>query len=182
METKEQIRKMFINNRKNIHIPSDYFVSQITTLACFQQAKVVALYYPLPGEANLLSLLVNSTKKYCFPKVIGNNLKFFEVHSLSDFSEGSFHVQEPTTTKEITKDTIDLMIIPCVGINHHLQRIGYGKGYYDRFCENYRGLKITCVPSFFQTKNELNEWDLTLDYVITEKSILQKEKTLCLNY
>ena len=74
---------------------------------------------------------------------------------------------EPISNELMNRDEIDVFIVPCVGITKDRQRIGYGKGYYDRYLKGYKG--ITIGVNYKELSNidfKCDSWDLVLDYVI----------------
>jgi 5-formyltetrahydrofolate cyclo-ligase len=74
-------------------------------------------------------------------------MKAFKINSLDDLETGSFNILEPKSyCKEINKNQIDLAIIPCVTCDVDNNRLGYGKGYYDRFLVDFHMPKV-CLCS-----------------------------------
>ncbi|MCR5231364.1 MAG: hypothetical protein K6B64_01835, partial [Acholeplasmatales bacterium] len=72
--------------------------------------------------------------------------------------------KEPIT-EAVNRDLIDCYIIPCVGISNN-KRIGYGKGYYDRFLEGYKGLVIGITYKDFVFDCNMDNHDRELDLVV----------------
>ena len=71
----------------------------------------------------------------------------------------------------------DLIIVPLAAFDHHHNRLGYGKGYYDRFLGKYRKknkniITIGLAFSFQKYKKiPVSKFDIKLDYILTEKGI-----------
>ena len=90
----------------------------------------------------------------------------------------------PTLEPKNNVMEMDLVIVPGVVFDEKRARYGRGKGYYDRFLEQVP--KTTCIIGIaydFQVlshkwKLKLNEYDVKMDYVVTEKRIIQKRGTL----
>jgi len=87
-----------------------------------------------------------------------------------------FGIPEPKKSK---KNVIpDLVVVPLVAFDKHLNRIGYGKGYYDRSLKRIRKIKKNAVflgiaYSFQKCKKiPVNNHDFKLDYIFTEKGII----------
>ena len=81
--------------------------------------------------------------------------------------------------QKLKKETIpDLILVPLVAFDKNLNRIGYGKGYYDRSLEKIRKIKENAVSlgiaySFQKcTQIPVNNNDFRLDYIFTEKGII----------
>ena len=79
---------------------------------------------------------------------------------------GPFKTKEPVGDI-ISRDLIECFLIPCVAITKDNKRIGYGKGYYDRYLSNYNGLKIgICYKSYASVDVDADFYDVKLDYKI----------------
>ena len=78
--------------------------------------------------------------------------------------DGMFNTKEPIG-KIVDRNTIDCFIIPCVAITTDNKRIGYGKGYYDRYLQGYRGLKIgICYDNMKNVDVKADLFDVIVDY------------------
>ena len=105
----------------------------------------------LPKEVETLSLIQEllKTKRVCVPKVNQDTMDFYEIDSLDDLKEGYFHVLEPTTTALILPEDIDCMLVPMLAFDKQKYRVGYGKGFYDKyFARGYHGYKLGLAFSF----------------------------------
>jgi 5-formyltetrahydrofolate cyclo-ligase len=62
--------------------------------------------------------------------------------------------------------------VPCLSYDTYGYRIGYGKGYYDRFLSSFDGTKIgLCYSAFKSDRLPRGKYDIKLDIVITEKGV-----------
>ncbi len=97
------------------------------------QLQVVAIFAPMPGEVNLLSLIEMTEKIWVFPKVNSDGLIFQQVKSVNnDLRVGAFGIFEPKKRlPQILPDKIDLFLCPGLGFDKNGGRIGRGKGFYD---------------------------------------------------
>lgn len=99
-------------------------------------AKTILLYYSLPDEVDtheLVNRLVTMGKQILLPVVIdGENLEVRHYRGSQDLREGSFHILEPVGEPFTAYDQIDLVVVPGVGFDAAGNRLGRGKGYYDR--------------------------------------------------
>ena len=70
-----------------------------------------------------------------------------------------------------------LILVPCVAVNHHGYRVGYGAGYYDRYLQKYRSsigkgkVVFICYSKHLFEQDFQDEWDERADCIITEESI-----------
>ncbi len=172
---KKILREKYLNIRKNINkenkqkYDNDIF-NKVINLQEYKESKLVLIYVSLKYEAdtfNLINYSLNTNKKVAVPKCKGDNIIFYEIKNLKDLEEGSFGILEPKTNKSITDFNNSICIIPGVAFDKQNNRIGYGKGFYDRFLKNYKGIKIgltykECICD--KIDNDIN--DIKLDKVI----------------
>lgn len=97
------------------------------------QARVVALFAPLPGEVDLIPVTKDLDRIWAFPKVEGDSLAFFQVSDVEkELKRGAFGILEPKQGLPLLyPDEIDLFLCPGLGFDARGGRIGRGKGFYD---------------------------------------------------
>lgn len=137
----------------------------------YKDAKCVAFYVSLPQEVDTHALLKESLKekRICVPKVNGQAMEFYEIQSFDDLDKGCFDVLEPITTQIVKPEDIDLMIVPIVAYDQQLNRVGYGKGYYDRYMPKCHCHKIGLAYSYQEVNHILEDsFDIQLDEILTE--------------
>lgn len=180
METKKQIRDRLKAKRENLTCEqvqrrSEEICRKISQQSRFLQVEAVCFYYPLGKEVNLLPLAKEALalgKKVAFPRVEGKEMEFYEITSLKDFQEGSFHIMEPVGGKLLSEQNT-LVLVPGLGFDFRGNRIGYGGGFYDRyFARHPQFLKIGVayeVQLVEELKGEAH--DISMDGVVTEEGI-----------
>ncbi|MGM0414990.1 MAG: 5-formyltetrahydrofolate cyclo-ligase, partial [Bacillota bacterium] len=96
-----------------------------------------------------------------------------------DLTEGNYGILEPINSNfKLEPYFLDLIIVPGLVFSHKGFRIGYGGGFYDRFLaraktKNSDPLKISFVyKEFIIDKIPTNQYDLPVDYIITEEKII----------
>ncbi len=142
-----------------------------------QNSKMIACYVSLPNEVDTLALIETflKTKSVCVPRVEGTIMHFYQIDSLDELQVGHFHVLEPTTSRKVLSQDIDIMLVPMMAFDGRKYRVGYGKGYYDKyFASGYQGYKLGLAYAM-QYVNEIavDEYDYALDEIITESDILK---------
>jgi 5-formyltetrahydrofolate cyclo-ligase len=133
---KKELRSKLLDERlklsqADIKSKSQTVVSLIQKDIRYQNAKTVAIYYPMQGELDVLGLLKDTNKVFCFPKIEGGSMRFYRINERTRFERSKFGVNEPVDGTLI--DDIDFMVVPAIGISKSKYRIGYGKGFYDRY-------------------------------------------------
>jgi len=131
----KQIRSSLYASGLN-QIKSVNIVSKILNSLEFQQSKNIALYYPLMGEIDLRGLFNIKDKNFYLPRCIGTEMEFVLFQGEDFLIDGDFKVKVPVGLA-INPNILDLIYIPALMANKNGYRLGYGKGYYDRFLSKY---------------------------------------------
>jgi len=149
------------------------FLNLLTELG----AKRILIFNPLSYEPNLYILRRKLAKKYeiFVPFMLGISLEMVKSR-LPLVSRTKFGVKEPLSTK-IFKKRIDVAVVPVIGVDGNMARIGHGKGFYDRFFANlpYRPI-LVFVEILDNFTNEIitEEHDVTCDFYLTPSKIYAK--------
>jgi len=106
----------------------------------------------------------------------------FETHSMIHYLltdntrlvKSAFGIPEPVDGIEVPSNRIDVVFVPLLAFDAKGQRVGYGKGFYDRFLNECKPGVIKIGLSFFEAENELieaYETDVPLDYCVTPEKV-----------
>ena len=179
---KSQIRKKILkirknNFNKNLKINTNNFISflKINT----KSINNLGGYYPSNYEIDdleILDLLERKNFKISLPVIRKNNqMDFFKWSNNDPLKINKFGIPEPISSKKFHPD---ILLIPLVGYDNDLNRLGYGGGFYDRYIEKIEKIKkvIKIGLAFSYQKLEsvpINKYDKKLDFIITEKEILK---------
>jgi 5-formyltetrahydrofolate cyclo-ligase len=113
---------------------------RVISLEEFVRAECIALYAPAHNETDTTAILAeafSAGKRVLYPAVCGERMVFRQVEGLESLSEGCFGILEPCQTGyEHQADEPDLIVVPGVAFDLSGHRIGYGKGFYDRFLQH----------------------------------------------
>lgn len=85
-----------------------------------------------------------------------------------------YGIPEPVEGIEVPSQKIDVVFVPLLAFDEKGHRVGYGKGFYDRFLNECRDDVITVGLSFFEAENdtiEANDLDVPLDYCVTPERV-----------
>ena len=143
----------------------------------FQSASCIAFYHALPGEVQTQECIERwyRQKQILLPLVEGNDLRLLLYEGPASVHMGAFGILEPDSNgKEISGEKIDLIIVPGVAFDNDKNRLGRGKGFYDRLLSSLNAPTIG-VAYQFQMIPEVptNDLDKKMDYIITENGILR---------
>lgn len=143
--------------------------------AAFLLADRILMYHSLPDELSTHRFLDkwHGRKKFYLPRVNGVNLDILP-YDESRLELGSFHIEEPTGNDTVSSDEIELVIVPAVAYDRRGNRLGRGKGFYDRLLATTKATKIG-VGYEFQIVDEIpaEPHDIKMDMVITQNTVIR---------
>lgn len=112
------------------------------------------------GTWEILSGLLLMGKRLALPRVNGDEMEFFEIRSLSELSEGSYHIMEPKESCPLVREENALMLVPGMAFCRDGRRLGKGGGFYDKFLSREPGYKTLGLAYGFQILEELPAGEL----------------------
>ena len=178
------LRKKSLIQRKKKHFESKKFnfdiIFKLIRKHFLKKKIIIAGYYPSYYEVNILNFLEKASKKnfkIVLPVIKSSNIMNFKSWIFKEpLYVNKFGMLEP---KNSNRNTIpDLIMVPLVAFDNHLNRIGYGKGYYDRSLRKISKIKKNAISlgiaySFQKCqKIPTNKQDFKLNYIFTEKGII----------
>ncbi len=170
---KKTLREIFLNERLNVPKNEFKMLNHMLMVGLKEELKnhdlnQVAVFYPMGGEVDVRALA--SDYDLAYPKVESSGLVFY--HKVSSFKPSAFGVMEPNDGKRLNKDDIDAVIVPGIVYDDGLYRLGYGKGYYDRFLKDYAGLTVGVVFERFRVEALPNQpHDVPVNILVTDNQI-----------
>ena len=165
------------NFNKNLKINLEKFISFFKTN--IQNAKKIGGYYPSNYEIDdleILDVLDKKNFKISLPIVKKNNqMNFYSWSKKDPLKVNKFGIPEPVSSKILYPD---ILLVPLVGYDKNLNRLGYGGGFYDRYIEKIDKIKkvtkIGLAFSYQKIKSvPIDQYDKKLDFIITEKEIIK---------
>jgi len=181
---KKDIRKKLIEKRKSISKDKKATYDKEISLKifdsdCFKKAEQVLVFASSPEEFNTRFIIEKCHllhKRVFFPRCLDKegNMKFFKVDCDGDLEFGSFNLTEPKLTcKPYKPKPDDLVIVPALSVDKNHYRIGYGKGYYDRFLKDFNGVSVCpCYSEMCEEHLPTDEYDIKVNITVTEKEVL----------
>lgn len=148
--------------------------SMLEKSVAFMMADKILMYHSLPDELSTIAFLDKwGTKKHFYlPRVNGVNLDILP-YDRSRLELGAFHIEEPVGDELTDPAEIELIVVPAVAYDRRGNRLGRGKGFYDRLLSTTKATKIG-VGYDFQLVDEIDvePHDIPMDMVITQTEVL----------
>lgn len=193
-EKKRKIRQEFLKKRNNlsrdeIKSKSEKIEKELFSLPEFQRAKTVMFYVSFRSEVETEKMTRNALKlkkKIVIPVVHGEKIVVSEIKNLKkELTKGSFGIKEPKKEfrRRVNQKEIDLVVVPGVVFDKRGGRLGYGRGYYDRFLRSKsirsrmsRSRQCALIGLAFDLqiarKIPLVKRDMKVDKIVTESGIV----------
>ena len=165
------------NFNKKLKINLDKFISFLKIN--IRNAKKIGGYYPSNYEIDdleILDVLDKQNFKISLPIIKKNNqMNFYSWSKKDPLKVNKFGIPEPVSSKILYPD---ILLVPLVGYDKNLNRLGYGGGFYDRYIEKIDKIKkVTKIGLAFSyqkiTSIPINQYDKKLDFIVTEKEIVK---------
>jgi 5-formyltetrahydrofolate cyclo-ligase len=153
--------------------------SRFFSLREFGAADVILTYVSKEIEVDTLETIravLAQGKRVAVPRCVPDTfqMEFFEIDALQELEKGMFGVLEPVPSRSrpLAGDERCLCVVPGLSFDSQGFRLGYGKGYYDRFLTNFQGPTVgLCYSGCVRWNLPHGFYDRPVDVLITEKYI-----------
>lgn len=184
IQNKNELRQKYRLVRNTF---GEEFVKEASELACqnlakseaFVNADTVLLYYPIKNEISplpLFELCLKMGKEIAFPVCQNetSTLEFRKILSLDELSPSCFGILEPNSSCKIANPNKNtLCLVPAIAFSKSGHRLGYGKGFYDRFLSNFEGVSTGFSYSALVLDTlPHKEHDIPLNMIVTESEVM----------
>lgn len=179
--TRNTIKEMRLALKKEeVKERSEACVSKVLQFPELIEAKTVCVYMPTGNEIDTTEIIrycKENGKRLAAPRVNGDTMEFYYFTDETDMEQGAYDIWEPTGT-EAVEDEESLVIMPGVAFDLSCNRIGYGKGYYDRYLSAHPRMKKVALAYDFQIVGRIKRevHDVRPDVVVTESRVIMKPK------
>lgn len=160
---------------EEVRAKSEAIMKKLLIQPSFQKADCIFAYMDFNHEV-MTGALIESCwkmgKRVAVPRTAGDTMEFYEIHDFSTIAPGTFGVPEPQH-QDICMEEGALLLIPGVGFDTQRHRIGYGKGFYDRYQSLHPHHPTIAVAFDFQVFEQVpfDALDVTPQCLITETTI-----------
>ena len=182
--TKNELRKLLKERRATVSADERKqldraIVENVLASDAYQSADTLLLFAPLAGEVNLLPLVRAARKdgkQVAFPRcdTEKSSMDFFILLPEHRLAPGAYGIPEPPMEAPLCVPTErTLCLCPALSLDPTGNRLGYGKGYYDRFLAKFPGICASVVYTKMMVKSlPAEEHDLPMKLIFTEKRVL----------
>lgn len=191
-KSKAQLREYFKSIKKNLpddqkRLMDQKIIKNILNLKEYNLASVILAYMANDIEVNLddfISFSISNDKNVALPKCFGpdfkNMMDFYLIDNMNDFIIGNFNIREPKSfqnkiTQPFINDNFTIMFLPGLAFDFFGFRLGYGKGFYDRYLQSHVNiLKIGLVYDFALLDELIHDvYDIPVDILISDSNIIK---------
>ncbi len=183
---KSQIRKRYKKLRKELSETEVMDKSLLIANRCLElpiwEKQIFHLFLSLEDQnevdtALILTLLQGKDKEVVVPKIIDpEQLQHILLTDQTPFQKNSLGIPEPVSGIQIEPSKIDVVFVPLLAFDNKGNRIGYGKGYYDRFLARCKPECIKIGLSFYEVEQDsfpMEATDIPLDYCVTPEQLFR---------
>ena len=174
-EIRLEIKKKFLSISQHEINEKTLLIQQLLNKQeLFQKAKKIGLFMPIEFEPKLV---ISKDKKVYIPFIKNEVLGYGSISK--GISVGTYGIFEPKSKKEVNIFELDIILVPLVGFNEKLYRLGRGKGFYDKTFVNIKSetkRPVLWGVGFEMQKTNLNfqeKHDAKLDKIFTETEIYE---------
>ncbi len=155
----------------------------------FRKARHIAFYLPIDGEIDSGALLAHALRngKHCYLPVLGRGavpkMMFVRFNPVERLTTNRWGIKEPLlrSTNRIAPWALDLVFVPLTGFDEACNRLGMGKGFYDRAFDFKHGLQrrspqLVGLAHECQKQKALpvESWDIAMDWVFSDCAVYQR--------
>lgn len=185
MYDKQQLRQTVKQLKRGLTPAERESLSQrictaIESLPGFDRVMHLMLYHPLPDEVDTRPLLAKwgESKQLYLPIVKGDDIVVAPYHAEA-VRQGAFGIWEPDATTAVAPALLEWIVVPGVAFDRALNRLGRGKGYYDRLLRQTPARKIG-IGYGLQLLDEIpaEPHDIKMDLIVTENEIIYKNNEI----
>lgn len=184
-QKKQEIRKKCLSwreslSREQVWEKSSRIIEHLCSSSEWIEASRIHCYLPIPGRGEVdTSTIVSRLREYgkavIVPRISenGEELNHYLLEDSAVLKPNSWGIPEPVSGIQVSANYPDLILVPVVAADHDKNRIGYGKGFYDRFLGQTDSKKVGLLymECLMDEKIPVESFDIPLDLLVTEEGI-----------
>lgn len=172
--------KRYALRESEVQSLSQECVSKVLQFPELLEARTVCIYMPTGNEIDTSAIIqycLENQKRVAAPRIEGDTMDFYYFQSIVDLKQGAYDIWEPTGTERVT-DEESVVIMPGVAFDLDCNRIGYGKGYYDKYLSKHPKMKKIALAYEFQIVGKIKReiHDIRPEMIVTERRVIMQPK------
>ena len=182
---KSELRKVYLEKKKTL-VPAEISILSKNIFENFiaqfyvKENQIVHCFLSLPEKGEVdTTLFINyffeNNIQVFVPKIIKGKLIALEITAETPLIENSWGIKEPAGSEDCGVKNYDFVITPLLYADQFGNRVGYGKGFYDRFFSEINRNAVKIGVSFFPPNEEIDDvsdFDVPLNYLVTPTEVL----------
>ncbi|HLT74577.1 MAG TPA: 5-formyltetrahydrofolate cyclo-ligase [Ohtaekwangia sp.] len=191
--TKQELRSIYLAKRRQLNHEEVQSLSSrlshhLLTYFDFRTLGVLHTFLPIPAnnEPDTRIIISKAASAYpgvliCVPKIKQGTaeLEHFALTPDTPMAENKWGILEPVDGPRVEVQKIDMVLVPLLAFDRSGNRVGYGKGYYDRFLSQCRRDALRVGLSLFEVGpgiSDVNADDVPLHYCVTPSGVQSFER------
>lgn len=187
--TKQELRKTYLEKRRNLSQTELNLRSRLICANFFSRfnlefVRFIHVFLPIAKQNEPDTWLIIEKIRLEYPttkilvpriKTLSNNLEHVELHNSSSLSENRLGIKEPELGEIRQPDEVDMVLVPLLTFDLNGHRVGYGKGFYDRFLAECRPDTLKIGVSLFDGVlkiDDINSHDQPIHHCITPQEVV----------
>lgn len=176
---KENKEKRSLMTKNEVCLKSRSASERLLSMDVYCNAKTIMLYMPLGNETEtscIMKKAFEDGKRVVLPVTDENNVDIIPciVTLETEFKKGAYSISEPSSMHICNESEIDLVAVPGIAFGRNGARVGFGKGYYDRFLKRTKAVKIGfCYDFQLSEYVAADDHDVPMDYIVTDTETLK---------
>lgn len=163
---KHKIKRKYFQNSAREMADSAILFNFLTAYSGFDSFFIYNSFGTEADTKGIISALLKNGKEVYLPRIEGEEIVACPAGKTV---KNSFGIEEPEG--QAVSKVASVTVIPLLAVNERGYRLGYGRGYYDRYLKGKNTLKVGIGYSFQTDCFKENSWDIPLDIFISEKGI-----------
>ena len=182
---KSEIRKVYLEKKESlteseVHSLSEKIFANFLSKFDLKENQKVHCFLSIPEKGEVetklfLNYFFENKIRVFVPKIVKGKLVPVEITEETPLIENSWGIKEPAGSVDCGVKDYDFIITPLLYCDEFGNRVGYGKGFYDRFFSEINPRAVKIGVSFFpptEKVEDVSEFDVRLDYLVTPTEVL----------
>lgn len=179
-EIREMVQKIAL---EKIDLSEDEkLIENLINSRVYKSTNTIGISVSMGNELDTTKLIqhsLNNNKRVVIPKTFSNReMKFYEYNNNTILEKTKFGVLEPVNSNLVSKESIDLLVVPGLVFNSNNYRVGYGGGFYDKYLSEYKGNTVSLVRHYQLIDDidwNIENFDVKIDELILKESIIENK-------